>query len=141
MRSVTLADVWAEADPLSMWRYDWPDRRMEWWEMPTYRVLVVVRRLVMRFIVLWHLVATGPNTKDEAPWDAGLARRVKAIVALLLPLPVRWQYPAYPVVADSVLIWWSSGITSSPAGLHWRARYVAVGYGWSFRAWIYEDGE
>lgn len=140
-RTATISSIWAEADPLSIWRYDWPDRRMAFWEMPVYRVLIVARRAAMRLGVLWHLLTTGPNTSEDAPWDAGGWRRVKAVLALLLPVPVRWHYPHYGHNADSVLIWWSSGIASTPNGLSWRARYVAVGWGWNWRAYIYEDGE
>ncbi|OJU41796.1 MAG: hypothetical protein BGN97_03580 [Microbacterium sp. 69-10] len=61
---------------------------------------------------------------------------MRAIIALLLPVPIRWHYPHFGHGADSVLIWWSSG-----DGYSWRARYVAVGYGRNWQAYIYEDGE
>ena len=141
--SATIVSVWAEAHPLNRWRYDYPERGMGWWEMPAYSVLSVVRRVILRYVIIWHLLTTPPNSADEAPWDAGGWRRVKTIVALLLPIPAVWSYPEWGQrhVADSVLIWWSSGITSTMNGLSWRAYYVGVGYGRCWHPFIWEDGE
>lgn len=140
----TLAGVWQEAHPLDPWRYDYPDRDMAWWEMPTWRLIARLRRLLLRPVLIWHLLTTGPNGKDLAPWDdTRLWRRVKAILALLLPLPIRWHYPEWKGkhVGESVLIWWGSGITSTPSGVSWSAHYVGVGYGRCWHVYVWEDGE
>lgn len=141
MNGATIKSVWQESHPLTMWRYDYPDREMAWWEMPTHHVLSAVRRLTTRYVVIWHLLTTGPNTRTSQPWEAGGWRRVRAILALLLPLPIRWHYPHYPHNADAVLIWWASDIGSTPSGLSWSAYCIGVGYGKNWRAYIYEDGE
>lgn len=139
--SARLRDVWVEADPLNPWRYDFPDREMAWWEMPTHRAFMEVRKVTTRAVVLWYLIVTPKNNASVAPWDAGGWRRVKCALAMLLPLPIRWRYPYLREQADPVLAYWGTGITSTPNGYSWSARYVGVGYGWSWRVWVWEEGE
>lgn len=140
--NATLASVWEEAHPLSIWRYDWPDRQMARWEMPAYRTLAVVRRLLMRPVLVWHLLVTGPNTATEAPWGAGGWRRVKMILALLLPVPIRWRYPGWGTCsADSVLCWWSSGPIMRNEYTGWEGYFVGVGYGRCWHVYVWQEGE
>ena len=143
MGEATLRSVWQEAHPLDHWRYDFPERDMAWWEMPAYRLIARLRRLLLRPVLIWHLLATPKNTKTLAPWDARGWRRTKTVLALLLPLPVRWRSPDWTGrhVADSVLIWWGSGIRYTQDGITWRAYYVGVGYGRCWHVYVWEDGE
>lgn len=135
----TLRDVWQEAHPLDRWRYDFPGRQMAWWEMPTYKVLQRVRRFEVRWVVLWRLLTTPENTATLCPWEAGGWQRAKCTLAMLLPLPVRWQFPHWPNRADTVLVWWASPVRDTPDGWSWTSHNVGVGYGWSWRVWIFEE--